>query len=93
MRDLETIKAVNTDVMVFASNTAVHEVMYVLLNNNIPFKVMLGMYKGEREVSFTVPREHLETIVNLGLLDGQESILVLGAAYTCLLYTSPSPRD
>lgn len=76
----------NTETQVFTPELAifasvanpVHEVMYFLLDNNIPFKVTLGSYKGVRETSFVVQHSDLETISKAGLLDGEESVLLLG---------------
>lgn len=66
--------------VVFASNaTPVHEVMYFLLDNNIDFQVLLGSYKGERETSYIIPYDRLEEVMHSGLLNEEESILILGA--------------
>jgi hypothetical protein len=70
----------NRQFAIFAAQPhEVHDVMYFLTDNNIPFKVMLGSYKGQRETSFTIPHDRLNDVILSGLLDEQESILVLSA--------------
>lgn len=79
MKDLEAIKTANGSFVIFAAQpNAVHDVMSFLVENKIPFKVLLGSYNGERETSYCVPAEHFDTVIQAGLVAEQESILVLG---------------
>ena len=56
-----------------------HDVMYFLIDNNIPFQIILGSYKGQRETSYCIPHDRLPDVIGSGLVDDQESILILGA--------------
>ena len=79
MRDLETIVRSNASFVIFAAQPyEPHTVMSFLVENSIPFKTMLGSYKNERETSYTVPAEHFAAITQAGLVDEQESFIVLG---------------
>lgn len=79
MRDLATIVRSNASFVIFAAQPhEPHTVMSFLVENSIPFKTMLGSYKNERETSYTVPAENFDAIVQAGLVDEQESFLVLG---------------
>ena len=55
-------------------------VMGELVDANISFKVLLGAYKDKRETSYLVGMEHLEFLFKSGLIEDEESILVLGNA-------------
>ena len=49
-----------------------------LFGHGIGFKPLLGAYKGQTEQSYIVNYERLQHLFNIGVLAGQESILVLG---------------
>lgn len=53
-------------------------VMGELVDANISFKVLLGAYKDKRETSYLVGMEHLEFLFKSGLIEDEESILVMG---------------
>lgn len=77
MQDLSTIVNKNAMYVVFSSDYP-SAVIALLQNNKINFTELTGMYKGEEEESFLVPLDDFGTVIESGLLDGQESILVLG---------------
>lgn len=65
---------------IFASvGTPVHDVQYFLMDNNIDYQVLLGAYKGEKETSYIIPYDRLEDVMHSGLLNNEESILILDA--------------
>lgn len=80
MKDLETITRENARFLIFSAHPHFepHAIMSLLVDNEVAFKVMLGSYNGEREVSFLVPIEAYDLIDQAGFLYGQESILLLG---------------
>lgn len=81
MKDLEQIKALNNQHVIFAAQPYLPEtVMGYLLDNLIPFKVLLGRYKGENETSFIIEHSNLDRVKQAGFLNQQESILILSAA-------------
>lgn len=53
--------------------------MYFLLDNNIDYQVLLSSYKGEKETSYIIPYDRIEDVMKAGLLDSEESTLILGA--------------
>lgn len=55
-----------------------HDVMRFLLDNNIDFQIILGMWKGQPETSYCIPFARLADVALSGLIDAQESVLVLG---------------
>lgn len=64
--------------VVFSSNEETHEVLFKLMVNNIPMKVVLGKYLGVYETSYLVAAEHLEFILHdRHLMRGQESVMLL----------------
>lgn len=69
----------NAEYTVFASSKPAAEVMYLLLENGHPFQVLLGSWRGNREVSYIVKGDMQATLERLGLLKGEETILLLGA--------------
>ena len=67
--------------MIFSSvKNPAEVVMTKLVEAKIAFKVLLGSYKTQRETSYLIGAEHLETIFASGLIEDEESILVLGNA-------------
>lgn len=63
-------------VSVFSSTKPVHDVMYFLAQNNIPFRICLGSYKGVVETSFCIPTMMMPIINEAKwILDGQESVM------------------
>ena len=78
MQDLSTIVSRNAMYVVFSSNYP-SAVITLLQDKSVNFKELTGMYKGEEEESFLVAMDDFGTVIESGLLDGQESILVLGA--------------
>lgn len=74
---MKTIEPINTDkesYIIFASDLDQAETIKQL--GTIPHKVLQGMYKGVKETSYIVNLN--ERIEKLGLIDNQESILLLG---------------
>ncbi len=64
--------------IIFAAQPfSVEEVLVFCQSNKINVKVMLGNYKGEREISFMVPFNALVALVDSDLLCKQESIMLL----------------
>lgn len=79
MRDLQAITTANGSFVIFAAQPNQPEVvMSFMVENLIKFKVLLGSYKNERETSYCVPADEFAKIVEAGIVDEQESILVLG---------------
>lgn len=86
MKEIETLNALSERVwsqtsaekMVFSSFMTSTEVMERLVEKGITFKVLLGSYKGERETSYETPFSDFVQVMQSGILDGQESILLIG---------------
>lgn len=79
MKEIEEIKRANGSFVIFAAQpNEPHDVMQFFVEHNVPFKVLLGSYNGERETAYCVPQEHFETVIQAGLVDEHESVLVLG---------------
>lgn len=55
-----------------------HAVLAYMNKAGIPFKTVLGCYKGAQEVSFVVSADDAEAIGEAGFLKDQETILELG---------------
>lgn len=64
--------------VIFSSHNLLNAMSAMALTA-IPFKVLLGSYKGEQEQSFMTGLEHLPAIESAGIIKGQESILILEA--------------
>lgn len=63
-------------ISLFSSNKPVHDVMYFLAKNNVPFRICLGAYKGEVETSFCIPTMCMLTVLSAPwILEGQESVM------------------
>lgn len=78
MQDIQQVKANNASFVIFAAQPAEpHDVMGFFLEQRMPFKVLLGCYNGMRETSYCVPALCLPDIIDAGLLDEQDSILIL----------------
>lgn len=79
MRSELSVEIRTSDYAVFSVGaTPVHEAMSFMLEHNIGFQVMLGKYEDQEETSFIVKRSDLHHIYNAGLIDDQESVLILG---------------
>lgn len=79
MRSVEEIVRANGAFVIFAAQpNEPHVVMSFMVENSIPFKVLLGSYKNERETSYCVPQDQFQRILDAGIVTEQESILVLG---------------
>ena len=71
-------KRTSAELVIFATQPIpVEETMRLLSEAKVPFKVMLGSYKGEYETSFITPFQYLLQVIELGLLDEQECIMTL----------------
>ena len=65
-----------TMVSIFSSYAPVEKVMYFLAENNIPFRVVLGSYKGAIETSFAIPTILFPQVLTEGwILDGQVCVM------------------
>lgn len=62
---------------VFASSVAKEVVKDFLENNNIGFKELQGCYNGQTEDSFIISYDFLHYVKLAGLLDGEESVMIL----------------
>lgn len=79
MKDVKDIVKDNGTFVIFATQPLEpHEAMSFFVENQIFFKVLLGSYKNEREVSYCVKSEDFSRIVDAGMVEDQESVLVLG---------------
>lgn len=68
---------------VFASSYHETIIKHFLKENRIGFKQLIGSYKGVTEDSYIVNKKWLKYIDQAGLLDGEESILLLGENLGC----------
>lgn len=83
MNDVSSIIVENTQFAIFSSHTPPEDVMYFMAEHNVPYQILLGSYKGQREVSYMVPYNYLDMMVDAnltGVNDGQESYLHLKEA-------------
>jgi hypothetical protein len=64
-------------------NNKVREAMFKgwALGIGLPFKELVGSYKGVTEASFIVPFSRLVDVVEAGWIVGEESVLILGSRY------------
>ena len=64
-------------------NDKVREAMFKAwaVASGVPFKELVGSYKGVTEASFIVPQSELANIMHHGWVRGEESILLLGPRY------------
>lgn len=79
MKDLQSIVTNNSSFVIFAAQPhEPHTVMEFMRQNNIQFKVLLGQYNGVVETSYCVPADQFTLISLAGIVDDQESLLILG---------------
>ena len=62
----------------FSSFETTEHIMKVLADADVRFKVLLGRYDGKYETAYTIAAENLEWLFASGLVDGQESVMLLG---------------
>ncbi len=67
----------NPEAVIFASGWAPAQVMYFLLDNNIPHKVLLGSWEGTLEVSYLVPFDQYRNVVLGEITVGETCVLFL----------------
>lgn len=53
------------------------QVLEFFAKNKVNIRVVLGSYKGTTETSFIMPFEYMEALVKSGLIDNQESLMIL----------------
>lgn len=88
MQDLQQQQAAAQKTVIFATQpTPPEHAMSQMAALGIRYKVLLGSYKGVLEVSFLVTDADFEKVLSLGLVDSQESVLILHPAST------PSERE
>jgi hypothetical protein len=76
--DLDEIKRINASFVIFSAEpNAPEKVMAFFVENKVPFKVLLGSYDGVHETSYCIPHQHFDSVIQAGLVEEQDSILVL----------------
>lgn len=64
--------------VIFASPVPRIKVMKTLKSKHIPFKFVQGCYKGMREDAYLIASDDLKAVKEIGLLEGEESVMHLG---------------
>lgn len=78
MKPLKDLINESSALVIFASEESTADVMSFFVENKISFKVLLGSWRNKQEVSYCVPAEFFEQVIEAGYVNGQESILVMG---------------
>lgn len=72
-------------VVIFSSLESTEHVMEVLAKAGITYRVLLGRYDNQNEVAFAMPSDKVEWLISSGLVDGQESLMLISTEDICYL--------
>lgn len=73
----EVVLKTDAAAIFFSSYESTENVLRSLAKADVRGKVVLGRYDGSYETSYTISIEHLAWLVGSGLVDGQESLMLV----------------